>query len=312
MVQRPPPNPVIREPYTPTRTTTDNSRSNHLRLSERSSPAVSSASVPLRQPLFERDPSATNMRTVSMPDDTNYLLTWIPSMLLPPHTVSKLLGELSKPISSHDEEGYIYMYWLTDSTKPTPSADTAASLLSPPTQRRQRQLSDVMSKYSFRVDRPASASASASASATATATATAASKSTQTVLLKIGRTTNVHRRMNQWQKQCGYTLSLLRYYPYTPSSSPQPSFATSPGRPTSAGQRRTSDQKVLKVRHATRVERLVHLELAQYSLIKEKCSGCNQTHREWFAIEATGNGVNAVDEVIKRWVQWVETVGKAS
>lgn len=35
-----------------------------------------------------------------------------------------------------------------------------------------------------------------------------------TILLKIGRATNVHRRLTQWHRQCGREPRLLRWYPY--------------------------------------------------------------------------------------------------
>lgn len=111
------------------------------------------------------------------------------------------------------------------------------------------------------------------------------------ILLKIGRATNVQRRLNEWTRQCGYNLSLIRYYPYTPSASP------------------TAVPR--KMPHSHRVERLIHIELAGLGLKiadKEKCEACGREHREWFEVEATREGVANVDEVIRRWIGWDEAV----
>jgi hypothetical protein len=114
-------------------------------------------------------------------------------------------------------------------------------------------------------------------------------KDKDTILLKIGRANNVHRRMNEWTRQCGYSLSLVRYYPYVPSSS----------LPT-----------VRKVPHAHRVERLIHLELAAQRVIKQ-CEACGKSHKEWFEVEASKEGVKGVDEVVRRWVGWAERTNDA-
>lgn len=279
-----------------------NTRPANSPIIQRPNPAASSASVPLRKPLAELSPRQTNMRTTSTPD-TRHLLSFIPHHLSP-QTTSALLSELSKPISTHDEEGYIYIFWLTDSTA-TPSSDTAASLLSPPTTRRQRRPSDVMSEYSH--------------TAPSANNSTPGANHPNAIKLKIGRANNVHRRMNEWNRQCGYNLSLVRYYPYNPSSpssqqqSPAPSPARSPGLypDVSPGARRGSEQAARKVRWAARVERLVHIELAEMR-VKKDCKQCGREHREWFEVEGTENGVKGVDEVIRRWVGWAETVDKVA
>ncbi|KAI4723930.1 DUF1766-domain-containing protein [Aureobasidium sp. EXF-10728] len=239
--------------------------------------AASTTGLPPRKPLLDVPaPSLNKRRAASAPTSTTQLLPFIPGHL-PPQTASVLLTELSKPISPHDEAGYIYIFWLTE-TSSTPSNDTAASLLSPPkpsARGQQRRPSDVMSAY------------------------TASRGATRTIKLKIGRANNVHRRMNEWNRQCGYNLSLVRFYPYVSSSSPSPS----PSRATLAN---NSTQQVHKVPHAHRVERLVHLELGD-KRIKRDCQACGREHKEWFEIEATAEGVAAVDEVVRRWVKWAET-----
>ncbi|KAF2446085.1 DUF1766-domain-containing protein [Karstenula rhodostoma CBS 690.94] len=227
------------------------------------------------------DKPARPLNKTSRPSETSALLSYIPKSISP-QTTSALLTELSKPISEHDEAGYIYIFWLTaESAGPAPSS-TASSLLAPPTRPEQgRRTSDVLRQYSVRrPQRPPSAAE--------------APEEKNTILLKIGRANNVTRRMHEWTRQCGYSLSLVRYYPYVPST-PTPSPQGSP-----AHSRRPS-----KVPHAHRVERLIHIELASQRVMK-KCEACGKDHREWFEVEATKEGVKGVDEVVKRWVEWAE------
>ncbi|KAJ4302020.1 hypothetical protein N0V88_002153 [Collariella sp. IMI 366227] len=121
-----------------------------------------------------------------------------------PETASKLLAELAKPVSQQDEPGYIYIFWLTPD--------------------------DVLESFARSTTEP-------------TDDTTSETKKTKKILLKIGRATGVQRRLNEWQRQCGYNLSLIRYYPYVPSSSPGAVVAR-------------------KIPHSHKVERLVHIELA--------------------------------------------------
>ncbi|KAF2128670.1 DUF1766-domain-containing protein [Dothidotthia symphoricarpi CBS 119687] len=220
---------------------------------------------------------------------------YIPSTL-PPQLASTLLAQASKPISPHDEEGYIYIFWLTpDAVGPAPSS-TASTLLTPPSRPDAgRRTSDVLRQYSVKNPQRARPDATRQRSAADADGAT----SKETILLKIGRANNVHRRMNEWTQQCGYSLSLVRFYPYVSSTS-APSPQASPN------SRQTSDVSgVRKVPHAHRVERMVHLELAAQRVVK-KCDACGKEHREWFEVEATKEGVKKVDEVVRRWVEWDE------
>ncbi|KAI5200771.1 DUF1766-domain-containing protein [Aureobasidium subglaciale] len=245
--------------------------------------SASSTGLPPRKPLLDVPATALNKRRAAsaLPSTTD-LLPFIPGHL-PPQTTSLLLTELSKPISPHDEAGYIYIFWLTETDSSTPSNDTAASLLSAPKHSAQaRRPSDVMNAYSANKG---------------------AATATRTIKLKIGRANNVHRRMNEWNRQCGYNLSLVRFYPYISSSS-SPSPSPSP-KGSAQGDRHSSGQQVHKVPHAHRVERLVHLELGN-KRIKRDCGACGREHKEWFEIEATAEGVAAVDEVVRRWVRWAE------
>ncbi|KAF2811116.1 DUF1766-domain-containing protein [Mytilinidion resinicola] len=273
------------------------------------------ASTPPRKPLGEKPTRPMNRTTPSAKSETQTLLSYIPPSL-PPQKASSLLAELSKPISSHDEEGFIYIFCLNSDPNSTPSTD-AATLLAPPSRApNDRRVSDVLLEYS---NQPRKQSSTSTGSPGRTA-------GPGTLLLKIGRASNVHRRMNEWSRQCGYTPSLVRYYPYVPSSaSPSPS-GSPPGSPSGspAASRRPSLQPnsrpsdpirrvseisgSRKAPHVHRVERLIHLELAEKRM-QHDCDACGKTHREWFEIEATREGIRGVDEVVKRWVGWAEKAG---
>ncbi|KAJ5963674.1 uncharacterized protein N7479_003550 [Penicillium vulpinum] len=239
---------------------------------------------------------------------TQALLSWIPSTLSP-QTTSALLTELAKPISSADDEGYIYMFWVTPpstttqrsaSAEPAITRDIASSLLPqapqssnhlrPPTQ--PRSISDAI-----RAAQDLNA-----------LTSNPTAKKPGTLRLKIGRTSNVHRRLAEWSKQCSYDLTLIRYYPYTPSSS-----SSSPARaPPSHRRNRTPSASLVpgrKVPHVHRVERLIHLELAALRVRDlGQCPECGKEHREWFEVEAAKESLRKVDECIRRWVSWGESM----
>jgi T5orf172 domain len=55
-----------------------------------------------------------------------------------------------------------------------------------------------------------------------------------------------------------------------------------------------------------KVERLIHLELAERRAQKDMCEQCGREHREWFEVEASKPGLKGVDEVVRRWVGWAE------
>lgn len=212
---------------------------------------------PVKRPPIQRDPSSR----------TGEFLSLIPKSASP-QTTSLLLSELAKPVSDSDDKGYIYMFWLTPETS-SPPLDTASSLLSP-RQEGQRRTSDVLNTFSI--------------------------PNKKTILLKIGRAQNVQRRLNQWTRQCGYNLSLIRYYPYHPTLSS-----------TSVNIPRTPR----KVPNAHKVERLIHIELnGKRAQGSGKCGVCGREHREWFEVEASRAGVKAVDEVVRRWVDWGERAGR--
>ncbi|KAK5660208.1 hypothetical protein OQA88_13682 [Cercophora sp. LCS_1] len=213
------------------------------------------------------------------PSVTGQYMALIPTSASP-QTASLLLAELAKPVSQQDEAGYIYIFWLTSESQPgTPPAEAARSLLSPSTPTRPSNLrrpSDVLADFASIVDSPRNRSVGGGGN--------------KKILLKIGRATNVQRRLNEWKRQCGYNLSLIRYYPYVPSGSP-------------AGAAR-------KVPHSHKVERLVHIELSGRGMRvadREKCSACGKEHREWFEVDASRNAVAEIDDVVRRWSDWNET-----
>lgn len=234
-----------------------------------SSPArIITGRLPLtpERPRLDTTPNSSHSQTQS-------LLSLIPPALTP-QTTSLLLAELSKPISTADEEGYIYMFWLTpESAVSKPDDDVASSLLEPlsaPAPNIHRG-SEVLQRYASMHQKPTQP---------------------RSVLLKIGRAANVHRRLSQWAKQCSYNITLIRYYPYKETQTQTSAGAAIPPR---------------KVPHVHRVERLIHIEISEKRVVdKEPCETCGKEHREWFEIEATKNGLRGVDEVIRRWVGWGE------
>lgn len=248
------------------------------RASQQATPGASTHLPPPRPTPRQPTPPAPHSRTQT-------LLSLIPESL-PPHTTSALLSELAKPLPppSPDDAGYIYIFRLTDTAAPSvPQPPTTTSLLlhTPPPRPHQPP-----------PPHP---------------------PGTPTLLLKIGRASNVQRRLNEWARQCGHAPELVRYYPHDPhypfpppvlpitvTSSP---FAL-PTTPTT-----TPTQRVpRKVPHASRVERLVHVELADRRA-KRACGVCGRAHREWFEVEASAEGVRGVDEVVARWVKWGEGLG---
>ena len=236
-----------------------------------------------RQPPTTHNPSNRPALPRDLSTQTQSLLALIPKTLSP-QTTSLLLAELAKPISSFDQDGgWIYIFWLTPVTSVAPEPDLASSLLLPPTKSnpRVRRTSELIQTY--------------------TATTSVSGQKPlgkNSILLKIGRASNVQRRMNEWTRQCNHNLSLIRYYPYFPSSPTSP--PASPSNPA------TLSPTPRKVPHAHRVERLIHIELAD-KRVRRDCSGCGKEHREWFEVEASRKGVKDVDAVVRRWVGWAET-----
>lgn len=266
-----------------------------------SSPQPQQSTSPSRPSKLEGQvPSPNNTQTRG-------LLSHIPSTLSP-QTTSLLLAELSRPISTADEAGYIYIFWLTpESGSAKPDDETASSLLDDEEDNKGGNeygglYPSLKSARAQKADQTLQRYASVRRMPNAVHRPTPRVEperpeftTQRTILLKIGRAANVHRRMSQWSKQCGQEITLIRYYPNTPSSP-------------KAHQLSTSNDMIVgrKVPHVHRVERLVHLELAEKRVVKPECQACGREHREWFEIDASRDGLKSVDEVVKRWVRWAE------
>ncbi|KAL4792343.1 meiotically up-regulated gene 113-domain-containing protein [Aspergillus venezuelensis] len=279
----------------------------------------------------------------------NKLLPWIPQSLSP-HTTSLLLAELAKPISPHDEPGYIYIFWITPSSATEASTttsrslfgpdisapslpvldDIASSLLPSPSVRKSKKMNAEPGTGRDRAidltadsdsDDPDYASDSESDDTpeqiqrsntairrardlnrpnnpyTTTRSPSQSTPSTPgtpgTVRLKIGRTSNVSRRLNEWSKQCSNDLTLLRYYPYAPN------------RGEDGGRAHAKLQPGRKMPAVHRVERLIHLELAEMRITDMgPCADCGKEHKEWFEVGAEREALRRVDACIRRWVRW--------
>ncbi|GAO50107.1 DUF1766-domain-containing protein [Saitoella complicata NRRL Y-17804] len=103
-------------------------------------------------------------------------------------------------------------------------------------------------------------------------------------LYKIGRTTNLQRRLYQWSNQCSLQPILVAYYPSPASSA----------------------SSALKVSISHRVERLIHIELADKHPVSDKaaCEACGRVHREWFEAETGRVGWEGIKTVILKWVEF--------
>ena len=250
---------------------------------------VDNLSSPARLNASTASPGKSSYRSrKSTASHTAQLKDLIPDTLDAP-TASALMTELARPYVETEEPGFIYMFWLTPSSITTPPpVDAARALLTNPT-----ALSPGGSQA--RTSRRASDAVSAFAGATSTGPR-------KTMLLKIGRAANVQRRMNQWQRQCGQNIEMLRYYPYHPTAS------ASAGGGERSGVSSSSSVLPRMTPHCKRVERLVHLELAGlgYAATRDVCTACGREHREWFEVEATRLEIGRVDAVIRRWVDWDE------
>ena len=94
----------------------------------------------------------------------------------------------------------------------------------------------------------------------------------------------MHQRLTQWKKQCEYSVSLLRSYPYDSRV----------------------DVAAKKVMFVGKVERLIHLHLEMLGQRVKKQCRCGTEHKEWFEVAANAKAVREVDEVVRRWIRWSE------
>ncbi|PTB63454.1 DUF1766-domain-containing protein [Trichoderma citrinoviride] len=254
-----------------------------------SRPSTSSAARP---PQHLHPHSQGNNHSHSRPSSSSAPTAYHLKSLIPDSldavTTSALMTEVSKPPSDADEPGYIYMFWLTPESASEPApVDAARDLLAPPPRgaggAASRRPSDVVSAFANQGKKTNSRD-----------------PKPKTMLLKIGRAANVQRRMNQWSRQCGHSIQLLRFYPYISSSSNPNSFDAT----TAASPHPTP--------HVKKVERLIHIELTGMGLRAElgACATCGREHKEWFEVEASRDGVRTVDDIIRRWVGWDDGHGR--
>ncbi|ETR99566.1 DUF1766-domain-containing protein [Trichoderma reesei RUT C-30] len=118
--------------------------------------------------------------------------------------------------------------------------------------------------------------------------------------------------MNQWSRQCGHSIQLLRFYPYMSSSSNPASFDATSAHSAAAtkGAGRSPSPASAASPHPTphvkKVERLIHIELTGMGLRADlgACETCGREHKEWFEVEASRDAVRTVDDIIRRWVGW--------
>lgn len=198
-------------------------------------------------------------------------------------TAQRLEQELAKPFSEGDEPGYIYIFKLSNpliSPQPTPASTPNGTPSKSNGRSHQR---------------------SASGAPREVAKDTESAQQEQRILLKIGRANNVQRRLHEWSTQCGYNLELVRYYPHISASSPG---STTPKATTKA----LNKEIGRKVPNSHRIERLIHLELGDNpgNRPEIKCDMCKRTHQEWFSVPATRAGLEGVDEVVKKWIEYGE------
>jgi hypothetical protein len=92
---------------------------------------------------------------------------------------------------------------------------------------------------------------------------------------KVGLTTDLAPRLQSWEKQCG--RELMSYFP-------------------------RSEEDLRPVPHISRVERLIHAELAEYRRKEERCQGttCGKSHQEWFEVDE-----QLALRVVRKWIAWM-------
>ncbi|KAI8819197.1 GIY-YIG nuclease family protein [Fimicolochytrium jonesii] len=119
-------------------------------------------------------------------------------------------------------------------------------------------------------------------------------------MYKIGRTTDINRRLSEWSSRCGFRPKLIECFP------PQLD-ASNPFHASTASICRFSD----------RCERLIHIELAdRFRAGPIVCPGrCKEAHYEWFKVHqrgeaGEGDGVGdqgwmAMRQIICKWVDFI-------
>ena len=205
-----------------------------------------------------RPSRAPRPRQHRQPSKPKYTESWIPPYT-PAEIAHDLRVQLCRPLSKRDESGYIYVFWLAPKGITTRMAPAAffSSMIAAKQTRSMREAIKAL-----------------------------AAKPTEThpgtIRLKIGRSNNVQRRLNEWTRQCSHNVALVRCYP----SQQEKGMAS-------------------KVPYCHRVEHLIHIELRDRRIRNQgKCSQCGRKHREWFEIKADETEPRKVDACIRRWIMW--------
>lgn len=86
--------------------------------------------------------------------------------------------------------------------------------------------------------------------------------------LKIGRSNDPKRRIQEWNKKCKADHVLV--------------------------------EDMIKIPHVSRIEKLIHLELKDLRK-SMKCAGCGRNHCEWFEISESN-----ARRVLKKWQDWIK------
>ena len=180
-------------------------------------------------------------------------------------TYAKLLWEMNKAVTPKDGPGFIYIFWQTDVKQTDAETAAVASLISAPVNQPHRTEEELLTRRFFQTS----------------ANAALPPREKRTIFLKIGRAGNVHQRLSQWEKQCGYNISLLRTYPVV-----------------------AHGRSAQMVPNVGKVENLIHTQLEMLGKrVKRQCR-CGTLHREWFEIDATRDAIIEVDVLVQNWIKW--------
>ena len=119
-----------------------------------------------------------------------------------------------------------------------------------------------------------------------------------TVCLKVGRSINVFKRLDEWRSKCQSKDPILRCFLPAP-----------PGQLLLAGASAASHRGL---RLSRKWERLCHVELEDLGhRVNEACSDCSSRHREIFSVEAVKGGYNSVQAVAERWLRFTARASRS-
>ncbi|KDN40611.1 DUF1766-domain-containing protein [Tilletiaria anomala UBC 951] len=119
-----------------------------------------------------------------------------------------------------------------------------------------------------------------------------------TACFKVGRSINVFKRLDEWRSRCQSADPILRSF-----------LPAQQGQMLLAG---ASTASVPGVRLSRRWERLCHLELEDVGeRVNEECKDCKSKHREMFMVELQKGGYEAVLQIVRRWMHFVQIVADA-